>query len=282
MTAAAPLRRIVVGLEESAECRSGLETAARLAAALAVELHGIYVEDRELLHAAGLPVTALIGFEGGERRTVDTGQMERSLKLRARTLKELLARIAGAHELSWRFETRKGEVTEELLTYASPGDILALGASARRLHAVRPGETGTTLSVSRTASCSLLIAAGTRPAGRVLILAGGAGDATELGLALAQIFGAPVALQPVGPEGPAMAADKALADQIRAVPGGGHILAPRAAEPGTLEALLAEDHTAFVVADEETAQALKIEPAETTARFRLSGILVARSSNQPA
>ena len=57
--AAAP-RRILVALEAGESAPALLEAAANLAAGLHAELVGLFVEDRELLDAADLPVTRSI------------------------------------------------------------------------------------------------------------------------------------------------------------------------------------------------------------------------------
>ena len=49
------IERVVVPLDAAAENRTAIETAARLAARAKVPLHGIFVEDEELLHLARLP-----------------------------------------------------------------------------------------------------------------------------------------------------------------------------------------------------------------------------------
>jgi nucleotide-binding universal stress UspA family protein len=260
-------RRVVIGLEESAECRSGLETAARLASALAVELHGIFVEDSELLAAAGLPITSLIGYEGGERQTIDAAAMRRSLKVRAQALRDRLKRVAAAHGVAWSFETRQGFVAEQLLDYTNPGDILALGASGR----LRQGVTVT--SVSRGAACAVLVASRGVRRGGVLLLSTGGPDAFRMAMNLADTFRIPLVVQPLSED--ARESARALVPHETSV--SVRLEAPEAGTSDLLDARLAYDTPAFLVADKAAAEAVSLDPAEAAARPGLSGVLIVRT-----
>ena len=55
------LRRIVVGLDAGPRDRAALEAAAQLAARMQAELVGLFVEDIDLLHLAGLPFAREVG-----------------------------------------------------------------------------------------------------------------------------------------------------------------------------------------------------------------------------
>ena len=50
-----PIDRVVVPLDAAAESRHAIETAARLAARAGAPLHGVFVEDEDLLRLASLP-----------------------------------------------------------------------------------------------------------------------------------------------------------------------------------------------------------------------------------
>ena len=49
------IERVVVPLDAASENRTAIDTAARLAARAKAPLHGIFVEDEDLLRLAGLP-----------------------------------------------------------------------------------------------------------------------------------------------------------------------------------------------------------------------------------
>ncbi|MGD9028912.1 MAG: universal stress protein, partial [Anaerolineae bacterium] len=50
------IRRILIALDASSHSIAALRAAARLASSLEAELHGLFVEDINLLRAAGLPM----------------------------------------------------------------------------------------------------------------------------------------------------------------------------------------------------------------------------------
>jgi len=51
-----PIKRVVVSLDAVSETAPAIETAARPAAHWHVPLHGVFVEDEELIGLAGLPL----------------------------------------------------------------------------------------------------------------------------------------------------------------------------------------------------------------------------------
>jgi K+-sensing histidine kinase KdpD len=62
-----PIKRVVVSLDVVPEADLAIDNAARLAARWRVPLHGVFVEDEELISFAGLPfarqVTLATGLE---------------------------------------------------------------------------------------------------------------------------------------------------------------------------------------------------------------------------
>ena len=50
-----PIRRVVVSVDAASETRIAIDTAARLAVRWGVPLHGVFIEDEELIGLAGLP-----------------------------------------------------------------------------------------------------------------------------------------------------------------------------------------------------------------------------------
>ena len=75
-----PIERVVVTLDAASENRPAIDTAARLAARTRTPLHGVFVEDEDLLHLAGLPFARQVTIGGGaeplharDRRTSAAG-----------------------------------------------------------------------------------------------------------------------------------------------------------------------------------------------------------------
>jgi nucleotide-binding universal stress UspA family protein len=154
------IRRILVALDASRHSLAALESASELANALKAELVGIFVEDINLLHLAGLPFAREVRYLSSTDRPLDSPGMERELRMQAEQLRQTLAGIAGRRQLRWSFRVVRGQVTTELLTAAQEADLLALGraswASTRR---VRLGATAREV-VAQTLGSVLLLQQG--------------------------------------------------------------------------------------------------------------------------
>lgn len=98
------IRRIVVRLDPAPRSRAVLDAAAALAGALEAELVGLFVENVDLLHFAGLPFAHEIGFPSATRRALDVAGMERALRTRARQARELMARVGERNAVQWSFQ----------------------------------------------------------------------------------------------------------------------------------------------------------------------------------
>lgn len=122
------VRRIVVSVEPAPHGRAALETAAEIAERLGAELVGLFVEDVELLHLAGLPFAREIGFPSATTRSLDVAAMERSLRSLANEARRALAEIAGRAPLRWSFRVTRGSTLAELLAAAAEADVLVTRA----------------------------------------------------------------------------------------------------------------------------------------------------------
>jgi hypothetical protein len=118
-------RRLVLGLDERTP-GSGLRLASELARQLRLDLHGLFVEDAELLGLAALPFAREISVPGGDWRPLEAGRIAHELRLEARRLERQLASAARALELTWRFEVLRGSARAALVERIGAGDILVL------------------------------------------------------------------------------------------------------------------------------------------------------------
>jgi nucleotide-binding universal stress UspA family protein len=136
------IRRILVALDASLHSQAALVAASELADALKAELAGIFVEDVNLLHLAGLPFAREVGYPSGIDRPLDSPSMERELRIQAEQARQTLASVAARRQIRWSFRVVRGQVATELLAAAQGADLLVLGraswASTRR---VRLGDT---------------------------------------------------------------------------------------------------------------------------------------------
>ncbi len=123
--------RVLVAVDASAASLLALELAADLAAALRASLTGLYVEEEDLLHAAGLPFARRVRAQSGELAPFSASELEREWRALAGVAREALTRVAQARRLSWHFEVVRGRALQ-VVPQASHGVRLAgLGVSSR-------------------------------------------------------------------------------------------------------------------------------------------------------
>ena len=124
-----PIERVVVTLDAASENRAAIDTAARLAARTGAALHGVFVEDEELLHLAALPFARQITIgTGAEKLSSD----DIALQLRAeaaRARRELTA-AARSYRVDCTFEVIRGG-NEVAIAGASERDLVVAGGLTR-------------------------------------------------------------------------------------------------------------------------------------------------------
>jgi nucleotide-binding universal stress UspA family protein len=124
-----PIDRIIVALDATSESRTVIDTAVRLAAQAKAPLHGIFVENEELLHLASLPFARQVtAGAGAEALTLEDIELQlRAAAERVRT--ELLGR-AKQQRVKCSFEIVRG-AAESAASIASEHDLVVAGALAR-------------------------------------------------------------------------------------------------------------------------------------------------------
>lgn len=184
-----PIRRIVVAIDASPGSMAALEAAAELAGMFEAELHGLFVEDVDLLRWSSLPFAREVGSTSGEYRRVESGELERQLRAQAARVRATLdatARRLGVHT---SFRITRGAVPEELLLHLTGDDVLSLGVRGR---AGRPGHRlGSTARrvIAAGRGRTLLLPAGVRPRAPVAVVVDGtaaSADALEIAGRLAR------------------------------------------------------------------------------------------------
>ncbi len=118
---------ILVALDASPHSAAALVAAAEVAAALNLELRGLYVEDVNLLHLCGLPFGLEIGSFTANPRRLEQAHMERDFRIQASLLRKIMADVAGRQRVSWSFKVVRGGVTQELLSAGSSAQMVSLG-----------------------------------------------------------------------------------------------------------------------------------------------------------
>lgn len=175
-------RHVLVALDASRASLDALAAAAALAARLGAELRGIFVEDVNLLRAAGLPFASQLSSLTGAPQPLERRALERELRALADTARASLAEEARRVEVTWSFRVARGQVSVEVVTAAGEADVLVLGRTGRRVGR-GPGETAR--AAASRASSSVLVVGRGPGLGRPMLVAYDDSPAAERVLELA-------------------------------------------------------------------------------------------------
>ena len=161
------VRRIVVRLDPAPRSRSVLDAAAALAAVLEAELVGLFVENVNLLHFAGLPFAREIGFVSATHRTLDVAGMERALRTRAKQARDLMTLVGQLSGVPCSFRVAAAADVTTFPALVGEADLLI----AHPMHASEFGRTPAARILRAGQIDELRIALQAQDAG-ILVLAG--------------------------------------------------------------------------------------------------------------
>jgi nucleotide-binding universal stress UspA family protein len=123
------IERVVVPLDAASDNRTAIDTAARLAARVEAPLHGVFVEDEELLWAAGLHFTRQ-GTLGADAEPFTLERTALQLHAAAEHARQELAAAAERGRLTWSFEIVRGP-SERAFVGATERDLVVAGGLGR-------------------------------------------------------------------------------------------------------------------------------------------------------
>jgi hypothetical protein len=123
------IERIVVPLDATADFAATIDTAARLAARWHVPLHAVFVEDEELLQAAGLPFTREVTLQTG-REVLTPQQVETHFRAFAERARRDVAAAAARHHVEFSFAIARGPVATIALSDREH-DFVVVSAATR-------------------------------------------------------------------------------------------------------------------------------------------------------
>jgi nucleotide-binding universal stress UspA family protein len=155
------IRRILIALDASQHSLAALRAAAVLASSLEAELRALFVEDTNLLRAAGLPMARELEYPFASHAQMHPKRMERQLRAQASQARRALASICDREHIAWTFQVVRGSVAAKVLEEAAEADLLCLGRTSRPL-------------VDRRGLGSTARAAATRAERSVLLISHGA------------------------------------------------------------------------------------------------------------
>jgi nucleotide-binding universal stress UspA family protein len=125
--------RITVMLGNTDADRAALEMLSLLAAETPAEILGLFMEDIQLLSLADLPVAREYCCLTQVERQLDSADLQRQLRIQARSAQQTLAAIAERTGFSWSFQTVRGSLDSLLQNAAQEMDLMLLGAARRTL-----------------------------------------------------------------------------------------------------------------------------------------------------
>lgn len=178
---AAQVEYILVALDLSPHSEAALAAAAELAAALHLELRGLYVEDVDLLRLCGLPFGIEFGSFTARPRRMEQTHMEREFRIQASQLRKIMADVAGQRRIAWSFQVVRGGVTDQLLEASAAARMVSLGRVGRS-----PGKrTGSTAqAVAARTQRPVLLQSRQRSVGGPFVVVYTGSDASAHALAL--------------------------------------------------------------------------------------------------
>jgi len=124
-----PINRIVVPLDTASETRTAIGTAARLAARWRVPLHGIFIEDEELICLAGLPFACQVTLTTGVE-PLTKEHVEDHFQAFAERARREFAAAAERYGVRWSFEVVRGPIAA-VVSDADRHDFVVAGAANR-------------------------------------------------------------------------------------------------------------------------------------------------------
>ncbi len=142
------IQRILVALDASDHSLAALEAAAELASSLEAELHGLFVEDINLLRIAGLPMARELQFPFARHAHMDPGTMRRQLRAQARQARKAISSTCRQRKIEWTFQVARGSVPSEVLEAATRADLLCVGKASRPV--MQRQRTGSTARAAAT------------------------------------------------------------------------------------------------------------------------------------
>jgi len=123
------IERVVVALDAASENRTAIATAARLAARWKAHLHGVFVEDDDLIRLANLPFARQVTLGFGVE-TLSLQQVQRQMRAFAERARHELAAAARRHAVEWSFEV-VGDAATSRIGAAETTDFLVCGITTR-------------------------------------------------------------------------------------------------------------------------------------------------------
>lgn len=120
-------RTILLAIESNHDLPA-LEAATELAALLRATLHGVFVENTELLRLAQLPFAREISLLFNTAERLQSARLEREFRAQAEQVRRRLAQQALLRSIEWSFRVERGEGVATIAGSGAP-DVAVFGRS---------------------------------------------------------------------------------------------------------------------------------------------------------
>ncbi len=245
------ITRIVIACDAMCENMAAIRLATRLAARWEAAVHAVFVEDRDLVHAAAHPLTRHVGLHGND--PLDRAALLLHFDLEASRVRAALEAAARPLGLVWSFAIVDEPLTAETLPLLND-EMLVAEANSRPF--AGQWRTSSRMAASAREEFGTVLLMGTGPEWRdgvAVLVQGATGSgrrAVAVATSIAGKFAAPLrillasdAVAPAEARRWAQAVDPAVAARCR--------VEPVSAEPRRIAAVLARNIGELVVLDAE-------------------------------
>jgi nucleotide-binding universal stress UspA family protein len=127
-------RRVLLQMDTSTHCRETLDVAIDIAAHLRADLHGIFVEDSDLISVGGLDFVREFSLSSPTARTLDNRTLDLQLKALASSARRRLEQAGSRRKVTVGFHTVRGDVQKEVANATQDADLIIVEGTGR-LHA---------------------------------------------------------------------------------------------------------------------------------------------------
>jgi len=132
-------RRMIIALSAGGGGDEGLAAAVEIAAAMGLDIEGLFIEDEAVLGLAALPFLREIEARSFASRPLDPARLEREMRHAAAARQKALAEAARRTRTTFRFHAVRGEIEAIVARSAGATDIMVViepgGFAERTCHA---------------------------------------------------------------------------------------------------------------------------------------------------
>ena len=123
--------RVVVTVDLNSYFSSTIELAISLAKANRSGLHGLFIEDQDLLHIADLPFVREVSLVSAGTRVLDSQNMLNHFRIRSEIFRQSLGQYAEQSRLPWSYSTARGRKINMTMESSARAEFLIIGQSGK-------------------------------------------------------------------------------------------------------------------------------------------------------